>query len=292
MLGLILVLVITVAALLVPRTRRAALSVLGVTAIAVLAIAGIWLPVWALYEAKSWLAAPEPLIVESRSKTAEQGTSRAASAEDGEAPSADERAEQETNHKEQQQQAQEQQRVASVAEAARAIVDSDRKYAAAAAASPSIPGLARVSADLIAIRVPSWRDPELAVREQGLIRAWLHSIGLTPEQTSSLYTANGWGSVYDLWRSEVLADAEAPAPVLQPAEAPAAGRPGPAAEEPVPRRATAPRRAERPSVIESEVPFEPIPEPPPERRPAQPRPRTETPKRQPAQESEVGPFGF
>jgi hypothetical protein len=191
---------------------------------------------------------------------------------------------------------QEQARISGIAQTIRGIVERERKYAALSASRSRLPGVEQLSADLIAIRIPSWRDPALAEREQALIVAWLYAIGLTAEETTSIRTANGWGSVYDLWRSEnpLLAATspggdgeivEAPAETAAPASVPEA-EPSAAPEAALP---PAPEviTLERPILTERRV------EPPraaPRREPA--APRRFAPAGRPPPEREVGPFGY
>jgi len=313
MLDYVIALVFVTLVAVVPALRRGALSVLGLSAIAAVAIAGIALPVWGLYEAKSWLtgAAPEIADVSEKSRPGHGSETGAAEKALSEAKKAEQRRMEDERQKraeEQRRLEEELQRIADLAEEARIVVENDRKYAEIAADSPRMPGIDQVSTDLIAIRIPSWRDEALAEREMELIRAWLISIGLTPEETAMIVTAKAWGTLYDLWQREITSPADRPAPDAQaPAVADseeppqaeplseAEPEPDPQAEpppEPEPARATAAepeyipfaplRQAERPVVQPRPQPRQALPAAPqiPERR------------RPPAQERELGPFGY
>ncbi|MEA3276795.1 MAG: hypothetical protein U9Q81_16175 [Pseudomonadota bacterium] len=279
-------LVIVVVILLVPQIRKAALRLLGLTAIAGIAVAGIGLPIWGLYEAKSWLISPTPVVEAPEDEAlgnAQSANTLTAEQEEGQRRLEGER---EQQAEEQRLIEEEQFRIAGLAETARSVVARERTYAAVAASSPQLPGVDQVSVDLIRIRIPSWRSNELAEREKGLIRVWLHSIGLTPEETKSIYTANGWGSVYDLWRKETTT-ATKPTPDTQvpvasvPEQSPPPG-PDPESEpEAQPEPRPEPRQAARRTF--------------PQTRAVAPRsePRREsTARRRPAPEREVGPFGY
>ncbi len=97
---------------------------------------------------------------------------------------------------------QERQRVAALAEQARAILEEDRKLSRHAAAYPLTMGSGSLLADIIAIRIPAWRDRALAAEQSVAIRTWLHEIGLDTFETADIATAKAWGSLYDLWVEE------------------------------------------------------------------------------------------
>ena len=288
-LGLVIVLVVFS----VPSFRRAALSLLGLSAIAAVAITGIGLPVWGLYEAKSWLIADEVDTTDVSSLTPEGDAVELEAVLDKEAASAAReveqlRLEEERKSKEQRLLDEEQRRIAGVAENARSIVAMDWEYAQIAATSPQIPGIDQVSADLIVIRIPRWRDSELADREMGLIRAWLHSIGLTPQETAHIYTAKGWGAVYELWRQEnPIAVSGLSTPMQSKAQfatnQPAFAEP----ESEVGQAEPESKQAERSAVAQPRV-TEPKPEP----RRAVSIPRSSAARRQPLPARPVGPFGY
>jgi hypothetical protein len=295
---------------LLPWTRKATIKVVALLAIAAVGVAGIGLPVWALYEAKPLLVPTYVRVEDSAGQASGDGEPRSAIrlSEDLLPPEheierlllEEERqrlAEEERKREEERiKREKELERIAGIVESARAVVERDRRYAEVAATSPRLPGIDQVSADLITIRIPSWRDELLAQTEKEQIRTWLHSIGLTPEETASIYTANGWGSVYDLWRKDMAAaeqkeegageaadTAEVPGPddggpeTEQAADTAAStGQQGPV--EPIARQ-TAPRRFAEPA-------------PPP--RPARPAPAPayRPPASAPSRESQVGPFGY
>lgn len=285
----IVVLAIAVVILLVPQTRQAALQVLGVLAIAAVGIAGIVLPIWALYEAKPLLPPPKTVVEAAENGafklgkevlSAEREADRRRLEEERQAEERRKR-EEERQAEEQWQREEEQRRIASLAESARAVVERDRTYASVVASSPRLSGADQVSVDLITIRIPGWRDNELAEREKGLISLWLQSIGLTAEETASIHTANAWGSVYDLWRKEHQIAVEMSAPVVQ---APAASEPEP---EPTP-----PTELEIEEIARGGFAPPAAVDRRPETRPEQPLPRRRAPVRRPASEREVGPFGY
>jgi hypothetical protein len=275
-----------------PQSRKAAFQLLGLVLIATVGVAIVGLPVWALYEARPWLTAQDETLADSELEASDSGPGDSGGGLGGRRLSPLEEAERRRLEQEQRRLAEEkrreeeQRRIASIAEAARAIVEKDRKYASLAASSVRLPGADAVMVDLITIRIPSWRDEALAEREQGLIRTWLHSIGLKPEETASIATANGWGSVYDLWREENPDAAEGPALEVAAPVAPATEQAPAIDQEPRPELDLEPapvvRQAERPRYVP--------------RRPAEARPRPvvprSVPRRAPAPPTEVGPFGY
>ena len=292
MIAYLIALAVAALVLLIPQARRTALESLGVLAIAAGGVLALALPVWALYQVEPWLpppTAPEPAAPDGG------GQSPAAPA----VPAQDLRLLEEESQRQaeaQRKREQEQARIAGIAQTIRGIVERERKYVALSASRSRLPGIEQLSADLIAIRIPSWRDPALAEREQALIVAWLYAIGLTAEETASIRTANGWGSVYDLWRSEnpLLAAtspggdaeiAEAPSETAAPALAPEAGSAAAleAALPPAPEVLT----LERPSLTERRVE---TPRAAPRREPA--APRRPAPAGRAPPERAVGPFGY
>jgi hypothetical protein len=281
MIDYLIALAVAAFVLLVPQARRTALESLAVAALAAGGVLALALPVWALYQAEPWL--PTPAVPQ---QGAAGGTGQPQEAAPG---PADELRRREQERQRQEQREQEQARVADIAATIRGIVERERRYAALSTSRPRLPGVEQLAADLIAIRVPSWRDADLAEREKALIMAWLYAIGLTAEETASIHTANGWGAVYDLWRTEnpILA-ASAPA---EPGELAGAPPEAEAESDAVPEPALPPPpevlTLERPSVAERRLE-------PPRAEPARdlPPPRRPVPARRPAPEPEVGPFGY
>jgi hypothetical protein len=279
-------------ALWLPQTRRTLIETLAVTAIAAVGVAALVLPVVALQQTGSWPGShrppPQSAVADGSDRTDALAQERA-----------DERHRVEEARRrrveEERERDEEQARIAGVVEKVRSIVERERRYAAAAASREQLPGVEQLSAELIEIRIPAWRDAALADREKSLIFAWLYALGLTTDETTSIRTANGWGSVYDLWRAEnpLLAarpaqpDADAPVGGRQASPVPGAGS-GPDGEPrpdivPPPQ----PPRAERPTIAVQRATAprgEPRRESPPPRRPPPPRP--------PPPEREVGPFGY
>jgi hypothetical protein len=279
---------------LVPQTRKSAFEVLGVTAIAAVALAAIGLPVWGLYHAEPLLKTPQPVVA------ADDGTGQLDALlrqqqEDERRRLDDERR---LQAEEQRKREEEMARVAGIADTLRSIVERERRYAGFAASSPRLPGTEGISVDLIGIRIPAWRDAETAEREKEVILAWLYSLGLTAEEAASIHTANGWGSVYDIWRAE-HADAGdpgqgMPVEVVSVEEEAAAAEQEPESEpepEPVPELPPAPElrleEAERQALLEQRAAARRAEA----RRPAPP-PRRPPPVRRPPPEREIGPFGY
>ena len=69
-------LVVALALLAVPPVRQAVLSLIGLLAVAAVAVAGIGLPVWALYEAKPWLVSALPTVAVSPQHAEGEGAAR------------------------------------------------------------------------------------------------------------------------------------------------------------------------------------------------------------------------
>jgi hypothetical protein len=292
-------LAVLVLILLIPQTRRSAMEILGVSLIAAVSLAVIGLPVWALYRVEPLLEAPAPPpVVAADNGTGQLNALLRQQEEDERRRVEDERRRQE---EEQRKREEELARIAGILENLRAIVERERNYAEIVVSSPRLPGVGGISVDLIGIRIPGWRDSETAEREKAVIRAWLHSIGLSPEESASIHTANGWGSVYDIWRAENPPAVDAPSEegsaevASVPEDAPPA-EPEPE-QEPVPdlppapelrqqeaeRKALAERRAEQRAAArraEARRQATPPRRPPPARRPP------------PPPEPQVGPFGF
>jgi hypothetical protein len=291
----IIALALAVGVAFIPVLRRAVLSVIGLTGIAALAILGIGLPVWALYELKPWLVSSEQVVAEASAET------RANVAEDTESAQEREDAER-LRGEEQERQAEaqrvleeQQRRIAEITESAREIVAKDGEYAKLARSSQRFPGLDRVSIDLIAIRIPTWRDSDLAEREKVLIRSWLHSLGLLPAETAQIHTASAWGSLYDLWRVENPTAVTTPILTLESKPLPPPDQSA-VEEEDLP---TMPQARSEP--LPSSEPRRLAPSTPPARTQTAPDPRpvgrddtppTAPPPRRRPPEREVGPFGY
>jgi hypothetical protein len=279
-------------ALWLPQTRRTLIEMLAVTAIAAVGVAVLVLPVVALQQSGSWPGsqkpAPESAVADGSDRTDALAQERAEEQR---------RVEEERQRRaqEERERDEEQARIAGIVEEVRSVIERERRYAAAASSREQLPGVEQLSAELIEIRIPAWRDSALADREKSLIFAWLYALGLTTEETTSIRTANGWGSVYDLWRAENPLLAAGPAqPDGEIADGGGQASPVPGAgsgPEGEPRPDLVPEppppRAQRPTVAEQRATVprrEPRRESPPPRRPPPPRP--------PPPEREVGPFGY
>lgn len=296
-------LVVALAVLAVPPIRQAVLSLIGLLAVAAVAVTGIGLPVWALYEAKPWLVSALPTVVVAPSQAEGDGAARGERERDDKALAAAQEAERQRIEEERQRQAAAQRKAeeaklrrTAAAETARSVVDRERTYASLAASSSRLRGLDQVSFDLLAIRIPSWRDGQLAEREQGLIRVWLESIGLTPDETAEIHTANGWGTVYDLWNQDKAAAAEEEDPLQPRVAVRAAPEPIP---DPDPEPEPEPEAEPEPEPEPEWQRVDPAPYPPPRASvPAfRPRsqavaPRSPEPRTRSAPQPRVGPFGY
>jgi len=285
----------------VPRVRRAFYSLLGLFAIITLGAAIFGALVWGLYEAKPWLTERSSVAV----KETPEATTSPPPLEDGddlagtaEADLASELAEEEAERldAEQQRLAEQKLHKALLVAKARVILEEDRKLADQATAYPLPAGARDLVGDIMAIRIPAWRDKAVQSAQKESIRKWLASLGLEADETAGIVTAKAWGSLYDLWVAEnpdavpkassgqpqVTATSAEPEPAYEEPEA-AAPEPVPSAPSeatlklpPVRNPTPAPRRAPRPS-----VPRRYSAPPPP------PRPRW-----MPPPEREVGPFGY
>jgi hypothetical protein len=288
----IIALALAALVLLVPKARKTALEMLAVTAIAAGGIAALALPVWALYQAAPFLEPPSPAPGEG----AEDGTGQLeVLVQQQEEQRRREEEERLRQAEEQRQREEEQARITAIAETVRSLVERERRYAAVSASRPRLPGADRLSGDLIAIRIPAWRDAETAAREKALIIAWLYAIGLTADEAASIHTANGWGSVYDLWRIEnpllaTNASSEATAVVgagPDPRPAPESDAEPEVLPEPVLPPAPEVLRLERPGAAERRAAAAGS-----EPRPESIAPRRPPPVRRPPPQPEVGPFGY
>jgi len=175
------------------------------------------------------------------------------------------------------------------------VLEEDRKLAEQTVSHRLPVGIGGEFVDILAIRIPPWRDKQLAAAQKESIRVWLQSIGLSADETASIVTAKAWGALYDMWLAEnpdvvvprppsvstevasVLPESEAPPP-----EAAAESAPMPSSqtepEKPPARDPTFPP----PEAIRRVPPRRPdvAPAPPPRQRPAR------------RSEPEVGPFGY
>ena len=271
--------------------RRTVLSLLGLFAIIGAGSAVFAAVIWGIYQAKPWMKIELPAAMQEAPESGKESAELNATAEaDLTAALAAEDAQRLEDEK--QRLEDEKLRISILAARARVVLEEDRKLAAQATSYPLPPGVGEMLGDLMAIRIPAWRDKQVAAVQKESIRAWLHSIGLAPEETASIVTAKAWGSLYDLWV----------------AENPGVVPPTPESEEDV-----AATTAESESTAEEELPGESdqtaepeaAPEPPTFVRQAPPpraRFRTEprqienpprsSPNRRTQPEPEVGPFGF
>jgi len=297
--GIVAVLVV----LAIPRLRSAFLSFLGLAAIIAAGSAVIAVVVWALYQAKPWLTPSEPELAESAAAPERVGPEAADTAE---ADLTSALASEEAQLLAQRQQAlsEEKLRIARLVGRARYILEEDRKFAGHAALNPLPVGVPSSFSRIIAIRIPAWRDDELATRQSESIRIWLQSIGLSADETASVSTAKAWGSLYDMWVAETQTAASARPSARQPVPEPATAS-APIAREAEEEPEAAPEAAAEPVSVPS-LPPEAAPVPPPVAsqaaprreivRPSSPR-RIDTPRRpsqrRPApREREIGPFGY
>jgi len=279
----------------VPQLRRPALALLGLLAIIAAGSAIFATVIWALYESKPWLtrddrsvaqeiAPAEPPSSEKggdgSAVTAEQDLATALAGEEAE------RLEEEKQHLEEKKL-----HIALLAAKARVVLEEDRTLAAQATAYPLPVGVGETLGDIMAIRIPAWRDKKIELAQKESIRAWLQSIGLDASETASIVTAKAWGSLYDMWVAENPAVAHL---------SPQAG-----ATEVASTTTEAVPTPDPESSAETQTPEEPPPlaeqtsSPQQVARPASPRrynsaPHTPRPPRRPLQrpKREVGPFGY
>jgi len=205
--AILVVLVLVV--LVVPPLRRAVLSLIGLLAIVAVGSAAFAAAIWGLYQSKPWLTRYQAGVVqetdpsspplaparedEKKGVTATPETELASSlAGEDEQSLEDER----------QRAAEEKLRIEIMAARARVILEEDRKLAAQAAAYPLPEGLSETVGDIVAIRIPAWRDQGLASTQKKSIRTWLKSLGLGSDETANIVTAKAWGSLYDMWVGE------------------------------------------------------------------------------------------
>lgn len=293
--GLAVVLVV----LAVPRLRSAFLSLMGLAAIIAAGSAVIAVVVWALYQAKPWLTPDEPAMTEDAAEP-ERLVPDASVAAEADLTSALASEEAELAAQRQQKLAEEQLRIARLVGRARYILEEDRKFAEHAVLNPLPAGVRSSFGRIIAIRIPAWRDNELATRQSESIRTWLHSIGLSADETANIGTAKAWGSLYDMWVAETQAvtptshQAPEPAVASAPTAAPEAEEAPEIAPQTEPESVPAPppeiRSPPPPPVARQAPPRREVVRPPPPRR-IEP-PRRPSPRRSPAREREVGPFGY
>lgn len=308
---LMLEIIIVVAAVLVvfavPSLRRAALSFLGLVAIIAAGSAIVAVVVWGLYQAKPWVAPDEPTVAEVAEVPGAKDAIPGAM-EEADLTAAIESEEVRQQGEEQQRLEAERARIADVAARARAILEGDRLLAEQAAAYPLPAGVGSRLGSILAIRIPAWRDGDVAVSQQESIRAWLQSIGLTAEETVSITTAKAWGGLHDMWVAEttgvaapslqvsgpaVAADVAAPGPGLQP-ESEVASETGSSssadADSEGDALAEADAQPETPPIQAQPIPRRTVARRSPPRR-AEPQ-RAPPPRRQRPAQSEVGPFGY
>lgn len=271
----------------VPRLRRTALSLLGLFAIIAVGSAVFGGGIWGLYQFKPWLIFDEPAAVQGEPVPAAEEMEPVATPQaDLTAALAAEDAQRLSD--EQQRLEEERLRLAIVVARARVILEEDRKLAAQATSYPLSAGVGDRLGDIMAIRIPSWRDKQVAAVQQESIRTWLRSIGLSGEEMATIVTAKAWGSLYDLWVAENPATARpipqagepgaaSTPPGIEPVSDPETVSPSEAAQEPPPlvRQAPPPRMQFRPA--------------PPKRADTQ---RRQTPSRRSPEQRGVGPFGY
>ena len=286
--GIAVVLLIAV----VPPLRRTVLSVLGLFAIIGAGSAVFAAVIWGIYQSKPWLSLDAPSAVQEAPKPADESPESIATREADLTAALD--AEDAQRLAEEQQRLEEEKlRISILAARARVVLEEDRKLAAQATSFPLPAGVGDMLDDLMAIRIPAWRDKQLAANQKELIRTWLHSIGLFPEETGSIVTAKAWGSLYDMWVAENPGVAPA---TSVPEEAEVASSAG-ESESPTDEESLAEAdQATEPDAESEPPPFVRQAPAPRARFRSEPR-RIETPRRQaPRQptrtEPEVGPFGF
>ena len=276
----------------VPQLRRAVLSLLGLFVIIAAGSAVFATFIWTLYEVKPWLKSEGTDVVQQESLPENNGEDSVETAEvDLAAALAGEKA-QRLEEEEQRSEEEEKLRMTVLAAKARVILEEDRKLAAQAVAYPLPAGVSDRLGDIMAIRIPAWRDKEVASVQKEAIRTWLKSIGLDTDETVSIVTAKAWGSLYDMWVAE------------NPGVAPPSPQAGAlAAASTAPELDSSSDQSDQMPPARSETTEEssPIAETPPPRREITRRswqrqhraPRRSTPIRQlPRPEREVGPFGY
>jgi hypothetical protein len=297
--GLAVVLVV----LAVPRLRSAFLSLLGLVSIIAAGSAVIAVIVWALYEAKPWLTPDEPSYAEKASPPVRVLPNTGNEAAEAELASA--LASEEAEHfvEDQQELGVEKLRIAALVGRARYILEEDRKFSSLAALNPLPAGVSADFSNIIAFRIPAWRDSELAEREAASIRTWLVSIGLTAEETANISTAKAWGSLYDMWITEKAISTPASPGESQPAVASVPSAPD-SSEKPEQEAQSKPeaKPAPVPPTAKKAAPaVAPIARQEPPRREVVPTappatvdipPRRPPPRRPRPSEREVGPFGY
>jgi hypothetical protein len=271
----------------VPWTRRAALSLLGLLAIVVVGSTLFAALIWALYESRTWLIAEDPGIVQ-QAPLSEQEDLEEAPPPEPDGGDAIQDAEEDLQFalasEEAQRLEEARRRITVLAARARAILEEDRKLAAQAIAYPLPPGVNDRLADIMAIRIPAWRDKGVAAAQKESIRAWLQSIGLDVDETARIVTAKTWGALYDIWVAE-NPDVAAPSPRAGEPESLPAGEPPVGRDEPPPSEPA----QEPPSFVSQVPPNRQVAPAPSAKRYSTSPP---TPSRPPPPEPEVGPFGY
>lgn len=296
----------------VPSLRRAVLSFIGLVAIIVAGSAIVAVVVWGLYQAKPWLTPDAPVVAEEVEAPDGKGLI-SGEVEEADITSAIASEEAQRRKEEQQRLEVAQARIVTLAARARLILEEDRILAEQAAAYPLPSGLELRLGNIVAIRIPAWRDGDVAVRQQEAIRAWLHSIGLTDEETLSITTAKAWGGLHDMWVAETTGVLARGVPVTEPTVASDAATAETELESALDAEAEAESRSDAPAdagadpqadpaaeSVAQPAPLPVVPRPVPRQvfRPAPPR-RTESPpppppppRRQPSAQPDVGPFGY
>lgn len=212
MLELTVAAALLLAILTVTRLRRLALALLGLVSIVAGGSLVFGSLVWLTYESKQWIADNGPSFLDDLPGLFEDDSESGPPTEDGltlalarEEESVTEvlRLEDERRRLEQQRLLEEEKlRIAALAAQARAVLEEDRKRAEHAA-SYSLPARAGdMRGEILAIRIPAWRNKETQAFQKEAIRNWLQDVGLTAEETASISTAKAWGSLYDMWVSE------------------------------------------------------------------------------------------
>jgi hypothetical protein len=278
----------------VPQLRRPVLSLLGLLAIIAAGSAVFATVIWALYESKPWLIPDDRGVAQETAPSRlppSEGDSRgsiATAEEDLAAALAGEEAErldEERQHLEEKKLHR-----ALQAAKARVVLEEDRKLAAQATAYPLPVGVGETLGDIMAIRIPAWRDEKVELAQKESIRAWLQSIGLNAKETANIVTAKAWGSLYDMWVAENPTVAH-PSPQAGASEvASTAPEPAPTSD---PVLSAETQTSEEPRSRADQTSFShQVARPTPPRRYSVPRPPPR--KRRPPQrpEREVGPFGY
>ena len=279
----------------VPQLRRAALSLLALFAIIAFGSAAFAGVIWALYESKPWLVPDDRGVAQKTSTPAQKAAEESIGTAEADLASALADEEEQHVNDERQRLEEERLRIEITAARARVVLEEDRQLAAQAAAFPLPAGVGDELGDIMAIRIPAWRDKEVAVAQKESIRTWLQSIGLAAEETASIVTAKAWGSLYDMWVAEnpdaappgsQVGEAEEGESTLSDARPSAEGEPL-ADQEPSP---TSELANEPPPFVGQIPPRRQVTNPGSQRRAE--APRRPPPARPAPRQREVGPFGY